>query len=405
MVMLALAGAVVAGSLSSCRQDRPKVGPGGRSLEGVPVIRVRLAGPVEQATLAATGAYSLRVEGRAVSESRGPLAPTSVRRSGGAWRINNLTSRGDTLTLVPGADSFVRLGSASFRGELQLRALSDGAFEVINHLDLESYLAGVLGRELYPHWDLETYRALAVAARTFALYHMKTSGRERSSDLGPGQAYQVYGGVAAESERSWAAVGDTRGRVLAYGPKRSERIFMPQYSACNGGYVNGAYVIRAAQRIEPLEGGQRDDDGRSCPRFRWDPVTVGKADLHRALIGSYKSARQLKDVRSIRVVEKTPYGRAVWLDVHDSDGKSMRLRAEDLRLVILRSDIPNARKLYSMNCRLRDRGDAVEFYEGRGFGHGVGLSQWGAQDKARRGWKARQILEFYYPGAAVIVVY
>ena len=66
---------------------------------------------------------------------------------------------------------------------------------------------------------------------------------------------------------------------------------------------------------------------------------------------------------------------------------------------------PEAKKLYSMNCRIRDVGDAIEFYDGKGFGHGVGMSQWGAEEKAQRGLRAEEILQFYYPGAVIFRAY
>jgi len=406
LVILALAGVLVAGSLSSCGQEGPQVPHRPGRLEGVPIIRVRLAGPVEGATLSTTGPYVLRVDARSVGQSRGRLAPVRVVREGDAWRFNNLHCSGIAASLEPADDrSFVQFEGMSYRGSLRLVPAAGGGMLVINHLDMESYLAGVLARELYPHWDLETYRALAVAARTFALYHMKTVSPASPYDVGAGQAHQVYGGLAAETERAWAAVGSTHGRVLVHGPPEAEKIFMAQYSACNGGYVNGAWVIRPAQDIPPLAGGQKDDDGRSCPRFLWGPVSIPKSDVHRALAAAYESAATLRGVHDIRVVEQTSYGRPVWLDVRDDLGHSVRIRAEDLRLAILRSDVPGGGRLYSMNCKIRVLPDAIEFYDGRGFGHGVGLSQWGAQDKASRGWNARQILEFYYPGASIVPAY
>lgn len=405
VVILTLAAVVAGGSLSSCGEDRPRVGWDRTRLEGVPIVRVRLAGPVDEVTVATTGSYALRVDGRTVTESQGHLAATRVGRSGGIWRVSNLHVRGTSLSLAPGPDGLARFGGRAYRGRLRLVAESDRTFLVVNHVDLESYLAGVLPKELYAAWELETYRALAIAARTFALYHMKTSGRTRPYDVGAGQAHQVYGGATAETERSWAAVGSTHGRILVFGPPGEEKIFLAQYSACNGGYVNGAYVIRPAQRIQPLLGGQEDRDGRSCPRFTWGPVSLRKADLHRALAARYEAARRLDGVARIEVVEQTPYGRAVWLDVYGPAGGSLRVRAEDLRLAVLRAGVPGAKALYSMNCKMRDLGDTIEFYDGRGFGHGVGLSQWSAQDKAERGWNAGRILAFYYPGAKVVAAY
>ena len=93
------------------------------------------------------------------------------------------------------------------------------------------------------------------------------------------------------------------------------------------------------------------------------------------------------------------------MNVQDAAGKSIRLRAEDVRLALLRANIPAARKLYSMNCRIQVLGEQIEFSDGRGFGHGVGLCQWGAHGKAARGARGEEIIEFYYPGASTIRAY
>jgi SpoIID/LytB domain protein len=85
------------------------------------------------------------------------------------------------------------------------------------------------------------------------------------------------------------------------------------------------------------------------------------------------------------------------------NGRSLRIRADALRMALLRAGV--APGLHSMNCRLEDAGESIVFHDGRGFGHGVGLSQWGAQAKARRGASAEDILRFYYPGARIFRAY
>jgi stage II sporulation protein D len=263
----------------------------------------------------------------------------------------------------------------------------------------------VLSKELYRNWAPETYRALAVAARTFAMYHMITFGARNEYDLGDTQASQVYGGLSAETESSWEAVRYTHGTVLAYGEPGQERIFMAQYSACCGGRVNGAYVIRNAHRIPPLSGGQACTDCSACRQYRWASVRVAKSDVYRALAARYSAVAALGSLSAIRVRTTTPHGRAVWVEAVGPDGRSARVRAEDVRLAMLYHGVPAARRLYSMNCRIVDRGRAIEFADGQGFGHGVGLCQWGAQGKAMKGWTAEQILQFYYPGATLYRVH
>ena len=404
LAILAAACTLGALLLSSCGQEQPIV-PRTETFEAVPILRVLLTPtPVQMASLTTTGGYGVQIDGNTVLSSTSPMPPTEVRRHGRQWRFNGLDLEGREVIVQPSGDSCVRNGQLAYRGMLQLLPEGDSAFGIVNHVDLESYLAGVLPKELLAGWSGETYGALAVAARTFALYHKRNFGASHDYDVGADQAWQVYGGISAESPKAWKAIRATHGIVLAYGPEGEEQIFMAQYSACCGGHVNGAYVIRDAPRIEPLYGGQECDDCRRCPLYRWGTVRISKENLCRAIAAAYPSERSLDDVNEIRVTSEASSGRAVWLDVI-GPRHAVRLRAEDLRLALLRNGAPEANKLYSMNCRIRVLADGVEFYDGRGFGHGVGLCQWGAQGKAERSWTAQQILEFYYPGARLMKAY
>jgi stage II sporulation protein D len=402
--LLAAAGCMLAaGTLWSCGREEPtpsQFRP--LTYAGVPIVRVLITPePLEQAAVATEGAFDLEVDGQAVCQGDGPLAESVVTRSGDAWRFGLLAGTGRQAVLTPAAGGCLRVGAASYRGRLQFLPVGPSKFIVVNCLDMESYLAGVLPRELYRFWLPATYRALAVAARTFATYQMRTFGASHDYDLGAGQASQVYGGFSAETEKAWQAVRSTHGQVLTWGAGGLEGVFLAQYSACCGGVVNGAGVIRDAQDIEPLRGGQTCTDCVACPRYIWPAVQISKADMLKAIAASFGPAGQLAGVKELRPVNQTSYGRVVWVDVVAPDGKSIRLRAEDIRLSLLRASPPGADKLYSMNCKFRDLGEAIEFYDGRGFGHGVGLCQWGAEAKAEQGAAAEEILNFYYPGARI----
>lgn len=403
IALLALGAMVAATLIASCARQRI-ASQHPLTLTDVPTIRVRLtAQPITTATLSSTGGYRLWVDGQAVSQSADTMPRTTVGRRGGQWLFNALAVAGQEATLEP-LDGVLRVDQTFYRGRLRLLAAGD-VFVIVNHVDLESYLAGVLSEELYPHWLPTTYRALAVAARTFALYHMKTTGVGKDYDVGDDQGSQVYGGASAESERAWQAVRATHGQVLTFGPPSQERIFMAQYSACCGGTVNPASVIRDAQTVPPLAGGQVCQDCRYCPRFRWGPVRLNKADIYRAASAAYPAAAALGGLETVRTTSTTSYGRPVWMDLVGPSGKSVRLRAEDLRLAVLRDGRGAARQLNSMNCHVVDAGRAIEFTDGKGFGHGVGLCQWGAQGKAEQGWTAEEILQFYYPGAKILPAY
>ncbi|MCK5113674.1 MAG: SpoIID/LytB domain-containing protein [Phycisphaerae bacterium] len=378
--------------------------------QGVPTIRVRLtSSSVSKAVISTSSPYKIFVDGNKVGSNDQKMPKTTVRRKNGLWILGDDKIPGKTLTIEPTDknNGLVGFDKRLYRGKLVLIPAKDNNFYVHNNVNFESYVAGVVPKELYAYFHPETYRAQAVAARTYALYEMVTRGKKSSFDVWATQISQVYQGMLYETDKAWDAVRKTHGWVLAYGPEGEERIFLSQFSASNGGYVNGAYVIRDGVDVEwpPLQGGQHDGMGKDSPRYSWHPVRLRKTDIYNALAKQYSSIRKLGNMKTLRVQSKTDYGRPIFFDVVNRDGKSVKVRAENLRLCMLRSKVEAAKKLYSMNCQIRDIGDAIEFYAGTGYGHGVGMSQWGAEDRAKSGQSAEKILEFYYPGAKILRAY
>ena len=412
ILALSVAGLLGAGLLSSCLEvgpvgpTVPTLGPSAALPAGPPTIRVKITPPTGACRIAVTGAYRLRTESGA-GNSLAALPYCDVTCRGGFWRIGNSTYTGREIAIEPLAGNCFYVGPTCYRGSLHLVSQGGDALIAVNYVDLENYLAGVLPKELLTTWSLETYKSLAVAARTFAIYQRATSGAGHDYDLGDGESSQVYGGFTAEAStrNARAAVDATRGMVLNY----NRQIFLAQYSASCGGVVNGAYVIRNAPADPPLAGGQACDDCRNCAHYRWGPVRVYKNELYQAILARYPQAGSLGGVSALNIASQTPYGRAVWIDVQGPTGQHTRLRAEDIRLSwnmsLTGKPSASARRLYSMNCTIVCNADSFDFVNGRGFGHGVGLCQWGTQTKAANGWKFNQILAFYYPQARIVPGY
>lgn len=411
MLFAALGGASVI--LTSCESSpAPTVSKPSLERPGVPLIRVRLTtSPVTEATLATTGAYRLRVgDGQPPLSQPNPLRPTRLQRDPetGEWLLAGQRLPGERLTLASQEETgLISFNGKAYRGNLTIHpAGTPGTFYVHNHVDMERYLVSVVAKELYSYFHPEAYRAQAIAARTYAMYEKTTRGKRGSFDVWDSQRSQVYGGANAETEKSRTAVQATRGWLLAFGPAGKEQVFLSQFSACNGGYVNGAEVLRTVKNpIPPLQGGQFDGEGKECPHYSWAPVQIRKTQLYQAAAARNSDVRKLKDIKEIRVKRATGFGRPIHYELLDSQGTPATVRADAIRLYCLRHKIPSAKKLYSMNCKVRDLGDRFEFYDGKGFGHGVGLSQWGAQARAKKGQPAEAILEFYYPGAKIYRAY
>lgn len=408
-----LAGLILALTMTSCQPSSPAPSGPASSPPHVRrnIVRVRLHDNVLSAVLGSTGSYRLLADGREVDASTSPMQQLEIRRDGAGWRLGNLSITGRRLTFEPANDtSFVRVNGRAYRGTLRFRPAGPGqpahVFHVDNDVSLESYLAGVLARELFPGWHQEAYNALAVAARTYVMYEMRHDGRLRDFDVYADQRSQVYGGVADETARSIEAVRATHGQVLVVGPPGRERVFKAYYSSCCGGVTNPAEGLEPQDRIvRPLAGGVVCNDCAASRRYRWPTVRVPMRVVSDALHNCYDKIALNGPVREVRVQSTTSWGRPQRLTIIGDDGASATIRADDLRLALLRCGAPIAKGLYSVNCDIVQNGDVLVFTNGRGFGHGVGLCQYGTQGKAQRGMKYHEILYAYYPGCRIMRAY
>jgi len=258
---------------------------------------------------------------------------------------------------------------------------------------LESYLPGVLDGELYPGWHIETYRAQAVAARTYALYEMQTTGDQRDYDVRSTEASQVYLGLSAGREsKGRRAVRDTRGIVCAWSSARGDKIFCTYFSSACGGMTQPATNIFNVPQIPPLRGGvECSYCNIGGEVYRWEPVRISKVEVTQRLAARFPQYARLGEIQQISVTDATPDGRPLELRLKGRTGEVAVVDSYQFRLAM------GGHRVRSNHCEIVDRGSAFEFRSGRGFGHSVGMCQWGAEGQARRGKTAPDILTFYYP--------
>ncbi len=279
--------------------------------------------------------------------------------------------------------------------------------DAINHVPMERYLPGVLAKELYAQWELETYRAQAVAARSYAIHSLART-RSRHFDLEAGEASQAYIGVTT-NQKALQAVQSTRGIVLAFG----DNVLPAYYSACSGGTGQDAALIFPNQPdLPPLRGFPQGDWGKECPYFRWS-VVIDRQLLSRRMAGWGKSAGNaignLQLIREVQVAAANSIGRPTRYIVHDQGGAQYALGAEQFRFACNYDGAVPAgspalpptdakQVLRSSHVAITVTSADVRM-NGAGFGHGVGMDQYGAQAMAKQGYQAGGILKFYYPGA------
>jgi len=279
---------------------------------------------------------------------------------------------------------------------------TESALRVHNLVDIEQYVASVVAYEIWPTFQTETYRAQAVVARTYALYEMlQRSGR--SYDVRATQSSQVYRGLREDvvGRRAAGAARYTRGIVLSYVHHGEEELFCTYYSAACGGVTQSATVFGECGDIPPLAGGVHCDYCAIAPgdTYRWGPVRMKLRDVYDRLTKRYPDLRALGGLRCIEVEDNGTAGRPVSFRLSGSNGKSESMPAERFRMTV------GPDKLKSSDFKISCAGGDITFSDGHGFGHGIGLCQWGAEGQARHGRRADQILLYYFPGARIKKAY
>jgi stage II sporulation protein D len=333
--------------------------------------------------------------------------PLKLSISAGGISIGRRCFTENEIIIFPDSPHIFNLNGSDYRGKLKLTINSDGnSFDAINMVPIEPYLAGVVGAEMPDYWEPAALKAQAIAARTYCLYIKKRFGTGRSWDVGKTQAHQVYRGLAAESAPVWDAVNRTKGQVLVCKQDNgTEDIFPAYYSSACGGHTENSKNLWG-ESFEPLA-------GVPCPYCRyvakakyffWPMVQFDKADVTKRISEKYPKLKELGEIKNIIPAKQSDYGefsRLTLVKLVGSTSKSDFLRAEDLRLAL----DPAGETLKSMICQIAEMGDRWAFLYGRGYGHGAGMCQCGAEGMAREGKTASQILSYYYPGSEIVTIY
>lgn len=374
------------------------------------IVRVRLLAGVDHCTLTAAETPVATVENgndsRRINIDAG--IPVVVTLAGDGWHLNGAAIGQGAFGIWPASDGSVKVNAAAYRGQYRLLPAGGGKFDVINDVDIESYLQGVLPKELLADWRPEAYAAQAVIARTYALYEVKTNPPGRTWDLNPDERSQVYGGMNCETPKSIAAIAQTRGVVVVAGPAGQERIFKAYFSSCCGGVTSSAADVFNEPAIAPLEPKYNGTTCAISPRYAWGPVTFSKAELTRR-IRSWGAKQQLPEanlagVQSIEIASLNAFGRPRKFLLTDTRGQQYSLTAEQMRWAI-NSDANGGPTVFSGFFKPVDAGNAITLTDGHGFGHGVGACQWCMQGRALAGQNFEQIVLAAYPQTKLVRAY
>lgn len=289
-----------------------------------------------------------------------------------------------------------------FPGTIVLSPGDDGALNVINHVDLEPYVACVAAVEAWPTFATEALRGQAIIARTFALSQMLRRNGQLW-DVGSSQGSQVYRGVQRREigRRAAAAASYTAGLVCVWNDGSGERLIPTYYSAACGGTSQSAAIFGPADNIAPLSGGVWCDYCRIAPgnAYRWGPVSLPLGTVWEKLSARFPEMHQVWPLAGVEVVDRAATGHARRVRLISASGAMHEMGGENFRLAL------GGATVKSTNMEVRVLEGNVVFENGRGYGHGLGLCQWGMQGQALAGKSAGDILRYYYPGTQVVRAY
>lgn len=294
---------------------------------------------------------------------------------------------GQTRLMAQGPGSHLTIEGTRYRGSLILRPNPDSTVTAVEELGIEEYLQGVLPTEMSPEWPLEALKAQAVVARTFAINNL---GKFSSSgfDLSDDTESQLYSGGELDDERVRRAVRETAGQILSFKQKTLPAFF---HSCCGGHTADPASVWGSSEKSPAPTRGVKDGNCRACPQYRWTAY-FAESDILAAL----QKRRRTSGLRlgSARAGSRDVSGRLREIRF-TVDGKTVSVRANDFR------NWMGANTLKSTLIERVERRKKGYLFSGRGYGHGVGLCQWGARALAERRRGYREILMHYFPKAEI----
>ena len=301
---------------------------------------------------------------------------------------NSFGSFRGPIKLIPEKkDGLVSCNNHWYRGELLL--LTNGSknnLTIINNLDLEDYLLSAVPSEIPSKWKKEALKAQAVAARSYSLGYL---GRriEKGYDLESTVEDQVYLGIISEKKSTTQAVKETKGIILV---DKHNKPIIALYHSSGGGYTDSVENLWDKKPRENISDyiKPRPDYDNNSPHFKW------LRNYNISELNNLLASLNLGEIKNITPLSRSPANRIMWIKLTGTKGET-QIRGEEFRKFL---------KLPSSKFNLTMENNIIKF-SGSGYGHGLGMSQWGAKALAEHGFTYDKILAHYYSGVRLITLY
>ncbi len=372
----------------------------------VPFVRVLLEENKKEISLSAEKSFAIECLQNKEQAVYYSSRPVKVKNKNGRLEVfshkgNLIHARLDEVNIIPrGKSNRTILGKKYYRG--LMKVLPNGKnIELINIVYIEDYLKGVVPPELGKRSDdeIEAVKAQAVAARTYAMAHLQQYAGEQY-DMKSSIIDQVYEGYNVELNIVNRAIEATTGEVIFYQDKYVNAYY---HSTC-GGMTDDINAVWDRKEVPYLKAVIDDEACSWSKYFRWQEVFSEKQ--LRGRIEQYLSSDRGRDLRigkikDIVIGERTPGGRIYKLIIK-TDNDSFRFQKDRIRWVIGRTSNPELilpSDNFNVEITRDNKGYVTKvIFQGRGYGHGVGMCQCGAIGMARQGVIYDSILTHYYTG-------
>ncbi|MDD4463155.1 MAG: SpoIID/LytB domain-containing protein [Desulfobacterales bacterium] len=368
-------------SRSLMAETPPQIQPWERMIISDSVIRVLIQEKATRLAIesAAPITLSASFSGKIVFNGMGPV---TIERYGNALAINGRML--EKTALLANSARPIGVNGRKFRGAVEITSEADG-LRAVNHVNIEHYLYGVVPKEMPHKWPKAALMAQAVAARTYALYIKQKSG-EKPYDVLATTASQVYGGYDAEKTETNRAADETAGQVLSY----DNRLIIAYFHSNSGGHTEDAKNVWSADI--PYLKGIPDPYSNQAPNVSWEISLTYRAITERL----NRFGLNIGRIQALSHDGRTASGRILRIRVADQSETS-EIASNNFRIKM------DATQIKSTLFDIVPQANGLTF-RGRGYGHGVGMSQWGARQMAATGMKYQDILKYYYQGVRLVSV-
>jgi stage II sporulation protein D len=341
-------------------------------------VRVLLSSASAHLDLMIDSPYSVFSEKRELLFQKGKGESLRLTQKENQIFLGDNNAQQRSLLIVPMKDGTLKFKGNRYRGVAKVTIDPKGKLTLINILKLEDYLRSVVAGEVSSEWPEEVLKAQAIAARTYAYYHMVKS-QDKEADITSPLA-QNYQGVDKEKSQTSAAVEATKGEVLYYHGYLFPAFF---HSTCGGGteFPQNVWALNfKIPEIVPC------DYCKDSPHFQWDKVFSVQEIETKFRQAGYPMAG-VQNIYPAKISKNRSHITEIAL--LSAEGEKT-FRINEFRRILGFNNVKSAK------FKVMKKDDMV-FLQGWGWGHGVGMCQWGAKTLASEEKSYRKILSYYYP--------